>query len=112
MMRDLRAWGVDILTVGQYLQPSRRHLPVARFYTPEEFAELKRIGLEELGFGWVESAPWSALPTTPRRRSGRFPRSTAGGGRRCRRLRRRREGTGETGEVRATLAPRVSFPGA
>ncbi|MBN1438257.1 MAG: lipoyl synthase [Anaerolineales bacterium] len=57
MMRELRAWGVDILTVGQYLQPSRRHLPVERYYPPEEFAELKRIGLEELAFRWVESSP-------------------------------------------------------
>jgi lipoic acid synthetase len=56
-MRDLRAWEVDILTVGQYLQPSRRHLPVERYYPPEEFAELKRIGLEEMGFRWVESSP-------------------------------------------------------
>jgi lipoic acid synthetase len=56
-MRDLRTWEVDILTVGQYLQPSRRHLPVERYYPPEEFAELKRIGLEEIGFRWVESSP-------------------------------------------------------
>jgi lipoyl synthase len=57
VMRDLRDWGVDILTIGQYLRPSRRHLPVERYYTPEEFAEWKRIGLEDIGFGWVESAP-------------------------------------------------------
>jgi lipoic acid synthetase len=57
VMSDLRRWGVDILTVGQYLQPSRRHLPVERYYTPQEFAELKRIGLDELGFRWVESSP-------------------------------------------------------
>ena len=56
-MRELRAWEVDILTVGQYLQPSRRHLPVERYYPPEEFTELKRIGLEEMGFRWVEAAP-------------------------------------------------------
>ncbi|MBM3144701.1 MAG: lipoyl synthase [Chloroflexi bacterium] len=55
-MRDLRAWGVDILTIGQYLQPSRRHLPIERYYTPEEFAELKEFGLG-VGFRWVESAP-------------------------------------------------------
>jgi len=55
-MRDLRAVDVDILTVGQYLQPSRQHVPVARYYTLEEFAEFKRIGLE-MGFRWVESAP-------------------------------------------------------
>ncbi len=56
-MRDLREWGVDILTIGQYLQPSRKHLPVERYCPPEEFAEWKRIGLNELGFRWVESAP-------------------------------------------------------
>ena len=56
VMRDQRAWGVDILTVGQYLQPSKKHLPIARYYTLEEFSELKRYGLE-IGFKWVESAP-------------------------------------------------------
>jgi len=56
VMRDLRAWDVDILTIGQYLQPSRRHLPIERYYTPEEFDELKIYGLE-IGFKWVESAP-------------------------------------------------------
>ena len=56
-MGNLRSWGVDILTVGQYLQPSRRHLPVERYYTPDEFKELKRVGLGEIGFAWVESGP-------------------------------------------------------
>jgi len=56
VMRDQRAWGVDILTVGQYLQPSKKHLPIARYYTLEDFAELKGYGLE-IGFKWVESAP-------------------------------------------------------
>jgi len=55
-MRDLRSWGVDILTIGQYLQPSRKHLPIRRYYEPEEFEALKDFGLE-LGFKWVESAP-------------------------------------------------------
>ncbi len=55
-MRDLRSWGVDILTIGQYLQPSRRHLPIVRYYTPDEFAELREYGLE-IGFRWVESGP-------------------------------------------------------
>jgi lipoic acid synthetase len=55
-MAEVRSWDVDILTVGQYLQPSKNHLPVARFYTPDEFEELKNYGLE-LGFKWVESAP-------------------------------------------------------
>ncbi len=56
VMRDLRAIDVDILTLGQYLQPSKRHLPIARYYTPEEFAEFRRIGYE-MGFKWVESGP-------------------------------------------------------
>lgn len=55
-MRDLQAWGVDILTIGQYLQPSRKHYPIIRYYHPDEFAELKEFGLE-IGFKWVESAP-------------------------------------------------------
>ena len=55
-MNDLRDWGVEILTIGQYLQPSRKHLPIARYYTPQEFDELKEYGLS-LGFKWVESAP-------------------------------------------------------
>jgi lipoic acid synthetase len=55
-MRDLRAQGVDILTIGQYLRPSEQHLPVARWYAPDEFAELKRLGLE-MGFRHVEAGP-------------------------------------------------------
>ena len=55
-MRDLRAARVDILTIGQYLRPSDQHLPVARWYTPDEFAELKRYGMV-LGFRHVESGP-------------------------------------------------------
>jgi lipoic acid synthetase len=56
VMRDLRAVGCDILTVGQYLQPTREHLPVARFYDPSEFATLKTEGLA-MGFAHVESGP-------------------------------------------------------
>ena len=56
VMRDQRSWGVDILTVGQYLQPSRKHLPIERYYTPEEFTEIKDYGLS-FGFRWVESGP-------------------------------------------------------
>lgn len=55
-MRDLRSWGVSILTIGQYLQPSRKHLPIERYYTPQEFEELHNFGLE-IGFSWVESGP-------------------------------------------------------
>jgi lipoic acid synthetase len=56
VMRDQRSWGVDILTIGQYLQPSKKHLPIARYYTPEEFSDLKDFGLS-IGFQWVESGP-------------------------------------------------------
>jgi lipoic acid synthetase len=56
VMEDFRSWGVDILTIGQYLQPSRRHLPIRKYYTMEEFEELKQYGLS-IGFKWVESAP-------------------------------------------------------
>ena len=56
VMRDLRSWGVDILTIGQYLQPSRQHLPISRYYTLEEFEELKTFGMG-IGFQWVESGP-------------------------------------------------------
>ena len=56
VMRDLVALKVDILTIGQYLQPSKKHLPVERFVPPEQFAEFKRVGLE-MGFRWVESGP-------------------------------------------------------
>jgi lipoic acid synthetase len=55
-MKALHEWGVDILTIGQYLQPSRRHLPIRRYYTLQEFEDLKLYGLD-LGFRWVESAP-------------------------------------------------------
>lgn len=55
-MRDLRNWGVDILTIGQYLQPSRKHLPIRKYYEPQEFEDLKNFGLA-LGFKWVESSP-------------------------------------------------------
>lgn len=55
-MRELRTWNVDILTIGQYLQPSRQHLPIARYYTMEEFQRLKEYGYST-GFRWVESAP-------------------------------------------------------
>ncbi len=56
VMHDLRRVGVDILTLGQYLQPTPNHLPVERYVTPEEFALLRRIGLE-MGFEHVESGP-------------------------------------------------------
>jgi lipoyl synthase len=55
-MADLHAVGVSIVTVGQYLRPSRDHLPVSRYWTPEEFARLKSVG-EDLGVPHVESSP-------------------------------------------------------
>ncbi len=55
-IRAIRSAGTDVLTVGQYLRPSPKHLPVARFYTPEEFDRLRAFALE-LGFGHVESGP-------------------------------------------------------
>jgi lipoyl synthase len=55
-MRDLREVDCDVLTVGQYLQPAERRLPVEKYYTPAEFAEFKRLGLE-MGFRYVESGP-------------------------------------------------------
>jgi lipoic acid synthetase len=56
-MKDLREASVDILTLGQYLRPSSMHIPVARWVTPDEFAEWKRLGEEEVGFRHVESGP-------------------------------------------------------
>jgi lipoic acid synthetase len=56
VMRDLRANRVDILTLGQYLRPSPKHLPIVRYAPPEEFAEL-RVAAREMGFGHVEAGP-------------------------------------------------------
>jgi lipoic acid synthetase len=55
-MDDLRANNVDILTLGQYLQPSKKHLPVLKYYPPAEFAELKEIALSK-GFSHCEAGP-------------------------------------------------------
>ncbi len=55
-MRDLRRSDVNILTLGQYLRPSDSHLPVARYYTPDEFAELRELGMA-MGFSHVQSSP-------------------------------------------------------
>jgi lipoic acid synthetase len=55
-MDDLRAVGCDVLTMGQYLQPSPKHLPVLEFIHPDAFAKYKAIGLEK-GFRYVESGP-------------------------------------------------------
>src|SRR3989449_11094964 len=55
-MRDVRAQGADILTLGQYLRPSAAHLPITRYYTPDEFAELRRLGAA-MGFCPFETGP-------------------------------------------------------
>jgi lipoic acid synthetase len=55
-MKDLVGVGCDVLTLGQYLQPTKKHLPVQRFVHPDEFAALRQIGYE-LGFDYVESGP-------------------------------------------------------
>jgi len=56
VMKDMRAHNVEMLTLGQYLQPSKHHLPVERYVTPEEFDELYKVGME-LGFKHVASGP-------------------------------------------------------
>ena len=55
-LADLRSVGVDIVTLGQYLRPSTRHLPVARWWTPEEFDDVRREG-EAMGFAHVQASP-------------------------------------------------------
>jgi len=56
VMRDLRAHSVDILTLGQYLRPSPKHLPIVRYVAPDEFRALREIG-REIGFSHVEAGP-------------------------------------------------------
>ena len=56
VMRDMRAHDIDMLTLGQYLQPSAHHLNVERYWTPEEFDELRERG-EDMGFSNVASGP-------------------------------------------------------
>ena len=56
VMDDLRAHDVDIMTIGQYLQPSRFHLPIVAYYTPEKFDRLRGEG-EQRGFRWMECGP-------------------------------------------------------
>ena len=56
VMRDLRAHHVDVLTLGQYLRPSPKHLPIVRYVPPEEFDDFRRAGME-MGFGHVEAGP-------------------------------------------------------
>ena len=74
-MRDLRRSDVNILTLGQYLRPSSSHLPVARYYTPEEFAELRERGLA-MGFAHVQASPLTRSSYHPCEQvdAGRRPR--------------------------------------
>jgi lipoic acid synthetase len=55
-LNDLKAAGCDVVTIGQYLQPTKRHLPVQRFVHPDEFAAYREIGYE-IGLDYVESGP-------------------------------------------------------
>jgi lipoic acid synthetase len=55
-MTDLKNSGVDVITIGQYLQPTKNHLPVVRFVHPDEFKEYKEIGYQ-MGIDYVESGP-------------------------------------------------------
>jgi lipoic acid synthetase len=55
-IKDLASTGVDVVTIGQYLQPTKKHLPVVRFVHPDEFAEFREIGYE-MGLDYVESGP-------------------------------------------------------
>ena len=55
-MKDLKAVNVDFLTIGQYLQPSKNHAEIKKYYTPEEFTELKELAYT-MGFKHVESGP-------------------------------------------------------
>jgi len=55
-MRDLRDVDVDMMTIGQYLSPSESHAPIEKYYTPQQFSELQKVGLD-MGFGYVESGP-------------------------------------------------------
>jgi len=57
VLEDLKAAGVDLVTVGQYLRPTPKHLPVDRYVTPEEFAAVREVG-ERLGFAHIESGPF------------------------------------------------------
>ena len=55
-MDDLLEYGCDVLTIGQYLQPTKRHIAIAEYVHPDVFAEYKEIGLQK-GFDYVESGP-------------------------------------------------------
>jgi lipoic acid synthetase len=74
---DLAAQGVDILTVGQYLRPTPQHLPIERYWRPDEFVELKERALE-MGFAHVESGPLVRSSYHAEEQAGSMPRRTGG----------------------------------
>jgi lipoate synthase len=72
VMDDLRAHDVDIMTIGQYLQPSRFHLPIERYYTPEEFARSRKRANAAASSGWKAARSCApAIMPTARRTSAR-----------------------------------------
>jgi lipoic acid synthetase len=75
---DLRQMGVSILTIGQYLRPSTAHAPMARYYHPDEFAELKRLALAR-GFVHVESGPLVRSSYHARQQADAYERATLDG---------------------------------
>ncbi|MDA0348178.1 MAG: lipoyl synthase [Verrucomicrobia bacterium] len=76
-LRDMRNAGIDIITIGQYLQPTPKHLPLERWVTPDEFEHWKSFGLE-IGFGVVESAPLVRSSYHAEEQSDRYaPRTSA-----------------------------------
>ena len=77
VMADLRSVGVDLITIGQYLRPSEKHLPVERYYPPEEFAPFVEKG-RELGFRNVEAGPLVRSSYHAEKQAG--PEAAAGGG--------------------------------
>ena len=68
VFRNMRAHDIDVLTVGQYLRPSKKHAEVVRYYRPEEFVQLKQQAME-MGFAHVEAGPDGQV-VIPRRRAG------------------------------------------
>jgi lipoic acid synthetase len=75
VLQDLRTTDCDIVTIGQYLQPTRAHLPVARFYQPEEFADLRTEALA-MGFAHVEASPLTRSSYHAARHAAASPAST------------------------------------
>lgn len=79
VFEDLRAHGVEILTVGQYLRPTEKHLPLIRYYHPDEFAELKEAAFA-MGFSHVESGPMVRSSYHAEEQAGAARKGRGGGG--------------------------------